>query len=232
MKKEIKGIIKKVKEEWGNKYCWRVFWIDVLFIAAVLALSALTNFMLPGLTKASLNALLLFILAYILACIAVYSFFKQKVLGIIMGKKLKQRIWRFCILNMVLFLVVGFATIILYSVIKYFVVGEYMKAFFGIAFFIMMLISYVWINIIQILKMEKKDIEDSLGVIKKNLKRYAYLFLIEFLGLLAIYLIFFILHVTTKGSIALYMIMQIMGLFLLIVFNVFNKFFFVESMKN
>ncbi len=230
MKKEIKGIIKKVKEEWGNKYCWRVFWIDVVFIGTMIILSILTNFLLPGLTRAGINALLIFTVGYLLLLAAVYSWFKYKVLKIIMGKELKQEFWRFWVMNMALFAIVGFIVTIVYTAVKYLVMEKYLKIYFGIILFIILLVSYVAVNIIQMLKEQKKDMEDSLIVIKKNIKRYAFLFVGEFLGLLVIYLLFFLIYGMIKGPIVAF-IAQTLSFVLLLLYNVFNKFFIWESVE-
>ena len=223
----IKEAFRKIKQ---RKF-WQVLVIDVVFFIAIFLFAALTRSLLEKIYESvaiGVNVFILFL--YILGLLGIYSFFKYKEWKIILCEKHKIKFIKFYLFNLSSLGVILFLIILFYSLITYLVVIKYQGTYFFVALSLILIVSYISVNILQILKLRGGETKGAV-IIRKNILRILLTFIIEFFGLIVLYLFYMLIFSLMKGSVFLDPVFQLLALLLILMYNVFNKIVFFEVIK-
>lgn len=223
MKREIVERFKLLK----NKKFWATLGIDALSFVSISLFAMLTTSFLESIYKKVIipvNIILLFL--YILGLVAIYSFFKYKVLRIISNNAHKVSLKKFYIFNLMTTGVISFVILVIYSLIGYIVRIDYQGIYMLSVLILIAIISYIAINLMQVLKVIGEDPIEVIYVIKNKVSRLLLLLGIELCGLGGLYLIYLVAYYSTNGLIYLNPVFQSAALLFILLYNAINRFLF------
>jgi hypothetical protein len=206
-------------------FFWKTIGLDILFFLSI-GIFALIGNMLAKIVS-TYWMLVVFSLLYFLGLIFIYSIFKQKVIGMIYDKYKKKLIPMY-ILNILIFLSIVVVSIALYSLISYIIKLEAQRWYFVLGVVIICFVSYFLMNIMQFLVAKGEKIELSFSIFKSNISKYLLLVLVELGGLVLLYLIYIVIFSLIKNINWLF---QMMGFFILLVYNGYNRILIIKSCK-
>jgi hypothetical protein len=232
----MKGLIKNSIKEIKTRNFWLTLLLDMLFIICALVLSSLATWLLSSIYKGTANiSIALIFLLYSLMLIAVYNFFKLKIIGLLhknlKEEKIKHSQINFYVFNIILAIIILFAVFIASLLVNYFVKPEFQSPYYIITFSILSIIFYILINILQVLNVLKKPVENAPIIIGKNFLSYLLVFLMELGGLIIFYIIYFGIYSLAKGKANIAPLFQFLTILILIFYNAFNRVVFFRSIK-
>ncbi len=224
MKEIILKAIPRIKE---RKF-WLTLGIDLLFGISIIILAIVSTSMInvsKGITAAILS------IVHLLAVVLIYSLFKYLVLKAIIGKVKKNKL-QFFLFNLVFFGVIILIVLTAYLIIGYLIAYEYQRVYFGTLFFIVLIIGYVLLNLMQIVKLNGEYIVDSFVILKRRVSKLLVLFAGEFIGLLLLYATYWTSFNLVRGSFDINPAFNTLTLMVLIFYNAFNRIVFFNLCKH
>jgi hypothetical protein len=114
-----------------------------------------------------------------------------------------------------------------YTVINYFVKVGFLGLYYGIALFLIVIFSHLFLHLMQLLIIKGKKIEKALEIIKKN-KYFRKRFFIMSLPIIVLYLITLIMFNISGRYIDLTSVFQTVCIALLLIYNSMNRIKFYE----
>lgn len=227
----MKNIILKALKEIKRGKFWLTIGIDAIFWIVIFIVSILATITFNVVPEKSGVVSLIFMAFYILALLAVYSFFKYKIIGLISEEKtkeLKKRWTKLYLFNIIFTSVTVFLIYVLYMLITFFIMIKYQRIYFAIAMVLLSIIAYVTLHIMQVLRLFGRGIKDSFNVIRKNIVSILVVILPELISL------FILLRMYTssiEGSI-IGGVIFILLILLMIFYNALNRILLYNCCKN
>jgi hypothetical protein len=218
--KEILKQIKCIKK----KDFWYSILIDICFLVIVNLIGVVFGFSAKNI---GINVLDILFLMYSLIVIGIYSLAKYFILKLFVKENLIG-FWKFLLFNMVLIYCSAFVLIIMYTMINYFVRDDFLGYYFAIFLLVYLFFFYIFLNILQALKIIGKEITQSLKIVKINLWKSIILLVMETAILILLFFVYFAINKIFKEP-KLYILLMSISVGLIIVFNALNRIIFVEK---
>lgn len=223
-----KSIIFESFNEIKRKKFWQSLLFDALFLLCIGVIALLTSGIFNLISqKIGQVYLILSLIAYFIVIMVIYSFFKLKIIKLFYNSK--ERLVKFCFFNILITLIFAFIIIILYSLTSYFVKEEFQKTYFSIILLIVLFLVYILINLMQMLKVLKRNAEESLIIAGRNIGSVSLVFIGEILGLGLIYLVYLGTYSIAFRIININIIFQILTFFIIFFYNAFNRVVFLRA---